>query len=209
MDFLSGAWEGLINSSLVELIGVVSGLLYLVLLTRENLWCWFFGALSSALYIYITVTAGFYSDMLLNFYYLFMSGYGYYAWTRGKMAANDLPISWMGFRLNVILMIVIVIGTAAVGYIMANFAGANLPYTDAFTTIGALVTTWMVTRKYLENWIYWIVVDGVAVWMYWQKGFQLTSLLFAVYVVLVIIGLIKWSKIYNSHREMEPARGNS
>ena len=207
-EFLQGAWEGLLNTSLLELVAVVSGVLYLVLATQQNLWCWFFAALSTGIYVFILLQAGLYSEMLLQFYYLFMAGYGYYAWTRGKMKENDLPISWMGKRMNLGLIPIILICSATLGYIMANFANAKLPYIDAFTSIGALITTWMVTRKYLENWLYWIVIDGVGVWMYWQRELYLTALLFVLYVVLVIIGFFKWSRIYNSYQETEEISAN-
>ncbi len=204
-EFLLGAWEGLLNTSWIELVAVITGILYLVLVTRENLWCWFFAAVSTSLYVVILYQAELFSEMLLQFYYLFMAGYGFYAWTKGDMKKNDLPISWMGIRWNLILGSLIITGSVALGYIMANFALAKLPYIDAFTTIGALVTTWMVTRKYLDNWIYWIVIDGVGVWIYWQRELHLTALLFVLYVFLVIIGLIKWSRIYNSYQETEQA----
>lgn len=205
-EFILGAWDGLLNTSWIELMAVITGLLYLVLATRESQWCWLFAAISTSLYVVILYQAELFSEMLLQFYYLFMAGYGFYAWKKGEKQANNLQISWLGFRWNAALILTILAGSVALGFFMANFAPAKLPYVDAFTTVGALVTTWMVTRKLMENWIYWIVIDSVGVWIYWQRELHLTALLFALYVVLVIIGLIKWSKIYNSHRETAQAR---
>jgi len=204
-EFLVGAWEGLLNTSWIELVAVITGLLYLVLATRESIWCWLFAAISTSLYVVILFQAELFSEMLLQFYYLLMAGCGFYAWKKDKSEAQNLRISWLGFRWNVALILTILTGSVALGYFMANFAPAKLPYVDAFTTVGALVTTWMVTRKLMENWIYWIVIDAVGVWIYWQRELHLTALLFVLYVVLVIIGLIKWSKIYNRHQETEQA----
>lgn len=182
----------------MEAVAVVCSILYLVLAGRENNWCWFFAAVSVILYTILLVEANLWAETALQGYYLFMAGYGFYQWKfrKGKTTREELPISVLNTKQHLLLIGLIVVGTAGVGAALHAFTPASMPFVDSFTTVGALVTTWMVTRKYLENWLYWIIVDGVGVYLYASRGLYLTSVLFAAYVIMVIIGYFHWRNLY-------------
>lgn len=180
----------------MEVVAVASGVAYLVLASYENLWCWAFAALSTVLYVFICIGAGLYAETGLQFYYLFMAGYGFYEWKYTGKKHKERPIQTMSLRGNLLSIAGILAGTLVMGYLLAAYTNAKLPYIDSFTTVGALVTTWMVAKKYLENWLYWIVVDSVGIYLYWNRGLNLTALLFAAYVVIVCFGYFQWKKEY-------------
>lgn len=197
-NWLANVQDALAAMTAIELIAVVAGVVYLVLAGKESLLCWFFAAVSTLLYIYILWDVKLYAEMALQFYYLFMAGYGFYQWKFShSQNENQMPISVLSIKQHGLLILSTLIASAILGYILASQTDAQLPYIDSFTTVGALVTTWMVTKKYLENWLYWIVVDGVAVYQYFNKELYLTALLFVAYVIMVIIGYFAWRKDYH------------
>ncbi|MFA0961498.1 nicotinamide riboside transporter PnuC [Roseivirga sp. BDSF3-8] len=179
----------------VEAVAVVLGLLYLILASRESLWCWPAALLSVCLYIYICLNAKLYSETGLQFFYLAMAIYGWYSWKNGSQSRNEeLPITVWPLRYHIVIILAGSLITILAGYIMDNQTDAALPYMDAFTTVFSVITTIMVTRKVLENWLYWIIIDGVGVYMYFQRELFLTSLLFLIYVGIVIYGYFDWQK---------------
>lgn len=196
-----------INSiTLLETIAVIAGLLYLILAVYESLWCWLFSLISVSLYFYIFIDAELWAEVLLQIYYLGTTGYGFYKWRYGgvsKKAGKGSPIMIASWNNHFIFSGIILVGTIGGGYVLSEFTAEKLPYLDAFTTIGALVTTWMVTQKYIENWIYWVVVDTAGVVLMYKSGLFLTALLFVVYLVIVIFGFINWRNLY---REQQAAK---
>ncbi len=182
------------NSSWLELIAVFTSIAYLVLVTRKNSWCWFFSAISVGCYLFILFEAQLWMEFSLQFFYLYMTAYGFWKWQQpvksNKAIAQDirrLSLIQHGFMAGGITL-----GTFCFGHILSTYTTASLPYIDSFTTIGALFCTWMVTQKFFENWHYWFLVDGVAIYMYWYKGLNATAGLFVVYELLVIVGIFQW-----------------
>jgi len=125
-----------------------------------------------------------------------MAIYGWYQW-RNNSEQNSLDIStWTTQRhLTVILITLCVSGLS--GYALANYTDANFPYLDSLTTWGAIVTTYMVARKVLENWIYWFVLDALSIYLYIDRGLYFTALLFAAYLVIIIFGYLTWHRRYS------------
>lgn len=187
------AWQA---QSILEIVAVLASVSYLVLAAREVIWCWLFGAISTICYIYILWEINLLAEMGLQFYYLFMAGYGFFQWQKRSGEEIDSPIVVHSIQKNLLYSGIILIGTIGLGWNLNEFTQASMPYIDAFTTVGALVTTWMVTKKMLENWLYWIVVDGVGIYLYWQKEMYLTALLFVFFVLMVIVGFFEWKKLY-------------
>ncbi|NEQ49480.1 MAG: nicotinamide mononucleotide transporter [Leptolyngbya sp. SIO3F4] len=197
----------------LEAVAVVCSILYLWLAGRESLWCWLFAAISVVLYMILLVEANLWAETGLQVYYLFMAGYGYYSWKTKRVQEARLerstkalsfpederperPITTLSLTQHVGLIALIGVLTVATGFALQTYTSASLPFLDSFTTWGAVVTTWMVTRKYLENWLYWIVVDGVGIYLYASRELYLTSFLFAAYVVMVIVGYFHWRNLY-------------
>ncbi len=132
---------------------------------------------------------------LLNAYYLIMSFYGFYIWKYGNKENNKvLKISSLSVKTNFKIIISLSLFSLMIGYFMKNYTNASFAYLDSFITIFALATTFMMTRKILENWIYWIFIDSASIYLYFQKEFYFTSVLFLIYTILAIFAFITWKK---------------
>jgi nicotinamide mononucleotide transporter len=190
----------LLTLSPLEAAGVLFSVLYLVLAIRENLWCWPAAFLSSVLTIVVMFGARLYSEAALNVFYAAMAIYGWYQWRYGgvKSGRRELPISVWPFALHAIAIGGSVALSVVVGWLMSRYTNAAFPFFDAFVTVSSIVTTYMVARKILENWIYWLVVDSLSLYLYWQRELYLYVGLFALYLVLVVIGLVRWHRDWRS-----------
>jgi len=175
-----------------EAIAVVLAVAYLVLAAREHIACWFCAFGSTAIYVVLFHDVALLSEALLNVFYLAMAVYGYYQWRYGGERHEGLVISDRPWRWHLTVIVLTGACVPILGWVMASRFGAEYAYLDAFTTCFAVVTTWMVTRKILENWIYWFVIDSVSIYLYLQKGLLLTALLFVIYLILIIFGYRRW-----------------
>jgi nicotinamide mononucleotide transporter len=183
-----------------ELVAVLLALAYLVLAIRENVACWIAAILSTSIYIVLMFQVGLYMESALQLFYIAMAVYGWYSWTHGegpghKLEVSSWPLSRHAGPLSMILLL-----SLGSGYLLENFSDAALPYLDSFTTWGAIVTTWMVARKIIQNWHYWFIIDSVSVYLYISRGLWLTALLFMVYLVLIVIGYRQWRKSLEASR---------
>ena len=137
-------------------------------------------------------------ESLLQLFYVAMAGYGWRNWQRGAQGHELRVASWPPvFHVGVVLVIGVL--TLASGYMLATYTGAALPYLDSFTTWAAVVTTWMVARKVLQNWHYWFVIDSVSVYMYLARDLYLTALLFVLYLGLIVVGYFSWRSSMLKH----------
>lgn len=175
-----------------EAIAVLLAITYLVLAIRQNIWCWAAAAVSTSIYLFIMFEAQLYMESVLQLFYLAMAAYGWYQWRRHGENSRGLqvttwPLSYHVFAIGSVLLLVFVSG-----HLLSQYTDAALPHVDSFTTWGAVIATYMVARKVLENWVYWFVIDAVSVGMYLNRGLLLTALLFVFYLVLIILGYRSW-----------------
>jgi nicotinamide mononucleotide transporter len=175
-----------------EIAAVLLLVAYLLLAIRQNILCWPAAIAGSSIYVVLMYQAGLYMESALQFFYIGMAVYGWFCWRHGITRAAGLPvISWpLAFHLLPVCIIAVLTGLS--GYLLASYTSAALPYLDSFTTWGAVITTWMVARKVLQNWHYWFVIDSVSVYLYVSRDLLLTALLFCVYLLLIIIGYRAW-----------------
>ena len=183
-----------------ELMAVMFAVAYLVLAIRQNIWCWICAGISTAMYVYLFAKANLYMESLLNVFYFGMAVYGWSVWRSGK-ADHELPVTIWPISVHVYAISIIVCSAAATGFLLARFTDAAYPYVDSATTFAAIWATFLVARKILENWWYWLVIDVVSVFIYWTRGLEATAVLFVVYVLLIPIGLIAWTR---SYRQLQP-----
>jgi len=177
-----------------EVAAVLLALAYLVLAIRENSACWIAAILSTGIYIVLMFRVGLYMESALQLFYIAMAVYGWYSWTHGEGPDHRLPvISWKPAQ-HVLPLAAILVFSALSGFLLSNLTDAAMPYLDSFTTWGAIITTWMVARKIIQNWHYWFVIDSVSVYLYVSRGLWLTALLFVLYLVLIVIGYREWRK---------------
>lgn len=135
-------------------------------------------------------------ESLLQIFYLAMAVYGWISWKGYRKAeGKNLEITSLSAWKNLVIILIIAFLTLVSGFALNN--DPTLDYLDAFTTWGAIIATFMVAKKILENWLYWIVIDSVAIYLYLEKGLYLTALLFAAYVLIALVGYLAW---YRDHR---------
>ncbi len=185
--FFMGAWE---------LAAVVLALFYLLLAMRESQWCWPAAFISTLIYTAIFWHVALLMESVLNAYYMGMAIFGYYSWN--TTGTEKLPIVRWSLKRHIALIIFTTSVALTLGYLMARFTHADWPYLDAFTTCFSIITTALVTKKVLANWLYWVVIDIVSIFLYLNKGLLLTSLLFTFYTVLAIQGYLAWRRTYEN-----------
>ena len=200
-------YQGIISAaqamSIFEVIAVILGIAYLALAMRQNIWCWYAAFGSTAIFSWLFWDVKLVMESGLNVYYLIMAIYGWWVWrgNKDKSETNIAIKTWSLSRHSLAISGIILISLAT-GYGLEKNTSAALPYLDSFTTWGAVITTYMVAQKVLENWLYWLVIDTVAIYLYIDRELYLTALLMVVYVVLATIGWIMWLKEYRQQNKI-------
>ncbi len=188
---------------IVEIIGACIGLLYLFLEYKANVWLWPVGILMSIFYVVIYLNGKFYADAFLNMYYILANIYGLAVWSyklRKKeqiKKREDFKISKTPSKKILPIILVAVILWIVIYLILYKFTDSPVPIGDSFTTSLSIIAMWMLSQKYLEQWILWIVVNVVSVGLYFWKGLHPTAVLYCIYTVVACLGFIKWRKLYN------------
>lgn len=196
--------------SLIEILAVVFGLLAVWFTVKQVIWCWPMGLVQVSLYIVVFYQVKLYSDLILHVIYVGVQLFGWYHWLHGgrdhgKLRVSDLKPAHLGGW-----VLTVAAGTALWGRLMGSLTDAAVPYGDAFTTAASLVAMWLQVQKKVESWAFWIAVDVVAIAIYAYKGLYPTTGLYAVFLVLSIMGWRQWlQSLRESAREPlpEPARG--
>lgn len=184
-----------ISANIVEVIGTLSGFIFLYFEIKQSKWLWPVGLFSAVMYIYVFFVAKFYADMGLQFYYVFISVYGWFHWSRSKeQNAKELPVVNLGRRLFLKLLLASLFSYIAISFILVNYTDSPIPYWDSFTTALSIIATWMLAKKILEQWLVWVIVDAVSMGLYLYKELYPTAILFAFYTVLALYGYIQWKK---------------
>ena len=178
----------------LEVIAVAAAIAYLLLAIRQNIWCWLGAGISTAIYIYLFFVAKLYMESALNLFYFAMAIYGWWVWYSGRSGDDEMPVSVWPRNVHAIAMAAIVAASLLSGYLLSRYSDAVYPYVDSMTTWGAIWATFLVARKVLENWWYWLVIDAASIVIYWTRDLHLTALLFAVYVVMIPFGLMAWRR---------------
>ena len=184
-------------SQIIELAGFLLGLAYLYYEYHAGAKMWIFGLLMPMLSMWVYYSKGLYADCAMNVYYLLMAVYGYIAWTfnlknrqRTVRPITSVPRSTLLWLIPIFLAIYAVLAAW-----LRFGTDSTVPYWDAFTTAMSIVGTWMLARKYLQQWIAWILVDAVSTGLYFYKGLYFYTILYAIYTVIAVLGYRKWQKM--------------
>lgn len=183
---------------IAEIVAVVFAVFYLVLAIRQNIWCWLFAGLSTAIYVYLYAASDLYMESALNGFYFGMAIYGWVQWRSGAFLRDGLPISTWPRHVHAKAIAAVVIVSVICGYLLASYTDAAFPYIDSMTTFAAIWATFLVAKKVLENWWYWLAIDVVSVFIYWSRDLELTALLFVFYVAIIPAGLVSWTRSYRA-----------
>ena len=186
----------------IEITAVILAIFYLVLVVKQNILCWVCGIISSILYFFIMHSAGLYMEAYLQIFYVFMGFYGWSQWkTKTSNTSNFVVNTWKKsqhlFATSMVLILSIISAT-----MLRFFTDAALPFLDALVTWGAVVATYMVAKKLLENWIYWLVIDSVSIFLFISRDLFPTAFLFGIYIIIIIYGYRLWSKKFQENNAL-------
>ena len=180
----------------MEILAVILAVFYLLLAIRQNILCWLCAAISTSIYVFLFMEAKLYMESLLNVFYLLMAIYGWYSWSGKKGYVTGLNISVWTFKTHIFASVVIILLSISSGYILSIYSDAIYPYLDSMTTYFSIWATYLIARKVLENWWYWLVIDLFSMAIYWSRDLEATALLFAAYIVLIPFGMAAWKRSY-------------
>ena len=201
-QFLELFYQNVLNTSWLEAVAVLFGLLSVWFAKKENLLVYPTGIVSVLIYVYICLSAGLYADMGINFFYFLMSVYGWYNWTRKDKTDHFIPITSNTTKQQLLSLSGTVVFFLILQYILRHFTDSTVPYIDSTTTAIFIIGMWLMALKKIENWIYWIVGDIISIPLYFYKGLVLTSFQFTVFLILAVMGYVEWRrKLHEQERE--------
>ena len=179
----------------LEITAVIFAILYLILAVKQNILCWIAGIISSVLYFFIMQKAGLYMEAYLQVFYVVMGIYGWSQWSASN-ASNPIFIvnTWSKYQHMIAISIILALSLLS-GFLLERYTDAALPFLDALVSWGAVVATYMVAKKLLENWIYWFVIDATSIFLFIERGLWLSAVLFATYLVIIFFGYQSWNKV--------------
>jgi nicotinamide mononucleotide transporter len=189
---------GLAATTPLEAGSVVLGFAYSVLAVRRSRWCWVAGGISSAILIYLSWGAKLPMQASLQAYYVAMAVYGFWRWSRGEGEATRAVTTWP-LKGHLAAWAVILAVSALSSQFLSGQTQAAWPFLDSLTTWGSLVATWLVTQVKLENWLYWIAMDTISVFLFASQGLMFVALLFAAFLVVSAVGFFTWFKTWRAH----------
>jgi len=181
---------------ILEMVGVFFGFLSVWYSMRENILVFPTGIISTGLFVYILFIFGLLGDMLINAYYFVMSAYGWYMWTRKVDGTHFIPITTTTAKENIwtVVLFVATILFVVLVYVVFDTLDNWTAYIDTFTTAVFFVGMWLMAKKKLENWVYWIIGDVISVPLYFYKGLIFTSLQYLLFTIIAIFGYFAWKK---------------
>lgn len=192
MSELANVWG--YSLSWLEAVAFVFTLATVILNVRANVLAWPLGIVGTALYAVLFWGTKLYGDFSLQFVFIGSSIYGWTQWARGGEGATSLPVTGLSRQALAVHALVALSLWPLLGAFFDRFTDTDVPYYDAFPTALSLVGQWLLAKKVLENWLFWIVADVVYIALYASKALYLTSLLYAIFLVLCVLGLREWRK---------------
>ena len=179
----------------LEITAVIFAILYLILAVKQNILCWIAGIISSVLYFFIMQKAGLYMEAYLQVFYVVMGIYGWSQWSASNASNPSFIVNtWSKYQHMITISIILVLSLLS-GFLLERYTNAALPFLDALVSWGAVVATYMVAKKLLENWIYWFVIDATSIFLFIERDLWLSAILFATYLVIIFFGYQSWKKV--------------
>ena len=179
-----------------EIAAALMGVAYILLAAKESQWCWLFAFFSTVIYTALFWEGQLPMQALLNFYYMGMAVYGYWLWQQHGNAESTLAITSWGWSKHLLFIVSGLIISAIVTYYLKTTDQSQSPTLDAYTTVFAVMNTWLIAKKILQNWLYWVVIDAAAVVLYIETGYYATAALFVLNTILAVAGYISWVKLH-------------
>ena len=181
-------------SLLLEIAAVILGIIYVMLAAKNKISCWIFGILGSLLSIVLFVVyAKLYAEAVLYIFYVLA---GIYGWINWKNQKNETEVYQRKLIIHLIIIGIGIVLSVGLYFVLTSFfEEAKRPMIDSFTTIFSFIATYLTTKKWIENWIYWIVIDAVTTYLYFSRGLEIYALLMLAYSVIAVYGYLQWKKL--------------
>lgn len=195
----------------IEIIAAISGILGIFMIIRQCIWGWPIGIVGVILYAYILFDAKLYSGVLLNIAYIFLNSYCWYSWLRQDKSAQqaNAQVKKLSYKQIVTLAFSVVSLSGIVGHYMGSYSDADFPLWDAVILILSLMSQTLLANRYIAAWYGWIVVNILSIGLYWTKMLYPTMILYGIYLVLAILGILQWQKSYREQRTQLAASSTS
>ncbi len=205
-----------ISNNYIEIFGAVTGIVYVFLEIRQNIWLWPVGIITSGVYVWIFFTGKLYADTSLQGYYLIISFLGWYWWIHGRRRKAEggrsvaqgterraqgvgLQVSHINLQTGIVLAIVFVLLNSVMWLVLDKLTDSPVPGWDSFITSLSIIATWMLARKIFEHWYLWIVVNFTAAILFYTRQLYPTVILYIIYCVMSFAGLAEWKKSLTSN----------
>lgn len=198
-----------IADNYIEIFGAVTGILYVFLEIRQNIWLWPVGIITSAAYIWIFFAGKLYADMGLQVYYLLISIAGWFWWIQRAESESEsgksdkerttvegvkLQVAKLKLKTGIILTLVFIILFSAMSQALARFTDSPVPVWDSFITSLSVIATWMLARKIFEHWYLWIIINITAAILFFTRGLYPTVILYLIYCIMSFAGIREWKR---------------
>ena len=180
--------------SLIEGFGFITGAACVALLVRQNIWNWPLGIANNLVFIVLFYRTGLYADVGLQGFYIAISLYGWWTWLHGGQDHGALKVSRVRPAFAALLALVVLGTTALLTWLLRRYTNSTVPVLDSLITALSLAAQFMMTRKWLENWLVWLTANCISVGLLIYKGLYVTSALYLVYQVLCVMGLLQWRR---------------
>ncbi|PZP49253.1 MAG: hypothetical protein DI598_08310 [Pseudopedobacter saltans] len=184
----------------LETIGLVVGLLYLILIIKENIWCWIFGIIGSAITVFLYFHTKLYLESILNAYYILSGIYGWWYWLNAKEKSDKANVPVVRWKptyhiLNIIVCLLLSVG---VGFLMKKYTDSPRPFVDATIAIFSFSATYLEARKVLSAWTYWFIINAASIALQFDRGLTIYAYLSIVYTIMSVVGYFQWKKSYDN-----------
>jgi len=198
-------WATIIATmSPLEIVAALVSVASVVLTARQHISNFPVGIVACVLYMWVFKGARLYADVGLQLFFIGVGAWDWRQWTRGGHGGDELRVAFTPARTWFGLLLVFVVGTFAQGWLLSSHTDAVAPFTDSAIFWASVGAQWMIGRKYIENWIVWIVVDVGATVLYWSKGLPITSALYALFCGLAVWGWVEWNRSRRAPAPLEP-----
>ena len=178
----------------MQIAGVTLGLIYLWLEYKANIWVWIVGAIMPMVHGTLYLSSGIYADAAMQLYYVLAAVYGLVVWRNNPKESDTGCIKHTPWRWALPLVVAYALLHVAIFFVLTEFTDSRVPFFDAMSTALSIVAMWMLSRKLVEQWLVWLVVDMISVGLYLYKGIPLTAGLYTIYCVLAVVGYLRWRR---------------
>lgn len=187
-------------NQIIEVFGALSGITYSLLLMREKKLGWWFGILSSFIGVYLFYQTKIYAHAVISFYYALVGIYGLWYWSKAEKRNEHIHVWSIPQHLKWVLPTTVLSFICA--YLFEHYTDSKNPYLDSFLTLFGLLASFKEARKILSSWVYWFILNGLSVWLYYQRELYYYAALMVVYTLICISGYLSWYKIYKTSKEL-------